>query len=161
MPKIQSQKFLVHNSIDDYETMIVEKNGVKMFFDYKLHTNSGWVAGCIIYPQIRCIFPSDRAMTSVNVNQPKININDFHYIMGHTFYDRLKNTSLHYDINLVGKLEDCIDCGLGKYSATTPIGESGCTDCIAGTYVETTGSDDSTDCIACGVVFRYFCKFFL
>ena len=48
-------------------------------------------------------------------------------------------------------LGDCLDCALGRYSATTPIAEAGCIECIAGKYIDVTGSDEASDCIDCAV----------
>ena len=46
---------------------------------------------------------------------------------------------------------DCTTCAMGRYKANTGYSATGCDDCESGKYLDTSGNDEESDCLACPV----------
>lgn len=111
-----------YNLSDDENRIILhnKKENKKLIFDIKIKSGEdSHLLGMMIIPspiqdskhEHVCLLTKENANPKI-----KIDINEFHKLIGHTFEKRMRETATHYGYVLTGKLEDCVDCSLAKAS---------------------------------------------
>ncbi|MGL4341755.1 MAG: reverse transcriptase domain-containing protein, partial [Lactococcus lactis] len=87
--------------------ILLSKGDVELAFDKIMKTENGMVVG------IEMVTQSEYANLVLSRGK-KIDINDFHRLMGHVHFDSLKKTAAFYGIVLTGTFNKCYECAISK-----------------------------------------------
>ena len=92
----------------------LSKGSTTLSFDRVLKTKNGFVSGVCLNP---VSVESAGNVVDSKKAEVKFDINKLHKAIGHCGEEALKITAKSYDWKLLGKLETCEDCAVGKSKA--------------------------------------------
>lgn len=94
------------------DKIILSKNGISVRFDRKASGGDGATMGAIIKPINK--EPEVAMVTGAVIGSKKIDINQYHRMLGHVGEQKLRSTAKAMDVELQGKFEPCESCNRGK-----------------------------------------------
>ena len=108
---------------NETDSLTLSKDNLSMTFDIKIKTpDDGFLLAMRSIPNPihdNCFEHITMLVKNKDKEPIKIDVNDFHDLIGHTYEERIRKTTEKYNFKLTGTLKECKNCALAKAKRKT------------------------------------------